>query len=432
MKNEHDDVEDNDVKHNDVKYNAAQIDTAFSRRTLMSGSAALAATAVLSGQASAATRSVASRPTLVHVFLRGAMDGLTFVPPYTEAPLYSRRPKLAIKPPGQTNGALDLDGFFGLAPAAAPLLTPYTGGHLAIVHASGSDDATRSHFEAEVRMESGDSSLATGAISTGWIARYLTATTGTSSLRAIQAGSLIPFSLRGAFGALPIPDFTRFVLPGHVPTAAARQAVLEDTYVRRSPPVGPAAVDTMASLGLGGIDFAAYVPQNGAQYPTSALGQRLRQTAAIIKAGIGIEVVTLDVDGWDLHAQQGPINGPMSRLMRDLARSFEAFYLDMLGHLDKYVLVCVSEFGRHLNENGSDGTDHGHGNAMFVLGGRVNGGQVIANWPGLRPVDLDQGDLAVTIDYRDIMAELLLDLMGFSGIATVFPQHSFSNHGITT
>jgi len=420
MKNEHD-------QHQ-------PLEAGFSRRTMLSSSASLAAATLLSGQASAAPRRVVNRPVLVHVFLRGAMDGLTMFPPYGDAQLYNRRPTLGIRPPGETNGALDLDGFFGLAPAAAPLLTPYNNGHLAVVHASGSDDATRSHFEAFVRMESGDSTLPTGVITTGWIARYLNETTdlATSSLRAIGAGALIPFSLRGASGALPIPNFANFVFPGRPLTAVERQATISEAYGRRAAPVGPAAIDTLAALGLGGVDFDGYVPANGALYPDSGLGRRMRQTATIIKAAIGVEVVTVDVDGWDLHAAQGPIVGNMARLMDELTKTFEAFYIDMLGNLNDYMLVCVSEFGRHAMQNGSAGTDHGHGNAMFVMGGGVNGGQVIADWPGLSPGQLDQGDLVITIDYRDILGEILIDRFGFTNLAPVFPQHNFVDYGITS
>ncbi|HEX6885134.1 MAG TPA: DUF1501 domain-containing protein [Planctomycetota bacterium] len=407
----------------------------LSRRTLLSSSASLTAASLLSGQASASpSRRGSARPVLVHIFLRGAMDGLTMVPPHGDDQLYARRPNLGIPPPGQTNGAVDLDGFFGLAPAAAPLLTPYSNGHLAVVNACGSDDATRSHFEAFVRMESGDSSLPTGVITTGWLARYLTATaaSATGSLRAIASGSLLPFVLRGASNALPIPSFGNFVFPGRVTTATQREAVVLSTYARRAPPVGQAALDTIAAFGLGGIDFENYVPENGAQYPDTGLGLRMRNTAALIKGDIGLEAITIDIEGWDLHASQGPLVGPMARLMADLTGALEAFYLDLLGHLDDYLLVCVSEFGRKAAENGSAGTDHGHGNAMFVLGGGVNGGQVISDWPGLRPIDLDQGDLAITIDYRDILAEILLERFGFTDLATVFPAHTFVPRGVTT
>jgi uncharacterized protein (DUF1501 family) len=405
-----------------------------SRRTVLSSSATLAAASLLSGQATAASRRGSARPVLVHVFLRGAMDGLTMVPPYGDDQLYSRRPTLGVRPPGQTDGALDLDGFFGLAPAAAPLLTPYTDGHLAIVHASGSDDATRSHFEAFIRMESGDSSLPTGVITTGWISRYLTETAplATANLRAIATTPLMPFLLRGASNSLPIPNMGSFVFPGRIPTAPLREALILDTYVRRAAPVGQAALDTIAAFGLGGIDFENYAPENGAVYATTGVARQLRNTAALIKGAIGVEVVTIDVEGWDLHANQGPITGQMSRLMSGLSLALEAFYLDMLGHLDDYLLVCISEFGRHAAENGSAGTDHGHGNAMFLMGGGVNGGQVFADWPGLRPVDLDQGDLANTTDYRDVLAEVLMDRFGFNNLAAVFPQHTFVNHGVTS
>lgn len=420
------------MKNND-KNKKLQSAPGISRRTLLGSSASLAAATVLSGQASASSRGGSNKPVLVHVFLRNAMDGLTTVPPYGDGNLYVRRPSLAIQPPGPTNGARDLDGFFGLAPSAAPLLTPYSNGHLAVVHACGSDDTTRSHFEAFIRMESGDPTLPEGVITTGWITRYLqhTVAQATGELRAIGTGSLLPYTLRGASNTLPIPNLANFQFPGRVLTADRRQAAIEDTYSRRGAPVGTAALDTIAALGLGGIDFAGYIPENGAQYPSSALGGRMRNTAAVIKGAIGVEVVTIDVEGWDLHANLGPINGNMARLLDDLTSALEAFYLDLLGYLDDYVLVCISEFGRHVKANSSAGTDHGHGNAMFVMGGGVNGGQVIADWPGLGISDLDQGDLAITIDYRDIIGEVLLQHLGVTDLGAIFPQHVFTPRGVT-
>jgi uncharacterized protein (DUF1501 family) len=405
-----------------------------SRRAVLGGSASLAAATLLSGQAKAAPRSGSARPVLVHVFLRGAMDGLTTVVPHGDADLYLLRPTLAVPPPGQTDGALDLDGFFGLAPAAAPLLTPYGDGHLAIVHAAGSIDPTRSHFDAFVHMEFGDPSLPIGVVTNGWITRYLAETVAqaTGPLRAIGASYVLPYALYGASSALPISDFQNFFFPGKASSAPQRAATFTDTYARRRPPVGPAGLDTIASVGiLASIDFAGYTPANGAQYPSSTLGTRLRNTAALIKAGTGVEVVTIDVDNWDLHVDLGPITGNMAILLDDLTRALEAFYLDLLGHLDDYLLVCVSEFGRHVQENGSAGVDHGHGNAMFVMGGSVNGGQVFANWPGLSANDLDQGDLAVTTDYRDVLGEILQERLGVTNLAAIFPQHSFTSLGVT-
>ena len=150
-----------------------------------------------------------------------------------------------------------------------------------------------------------------------------------------------------------------------------------------------------------------------------------------LKDTMGVEVVTIDVEGWDLHAQLGPISGNMARLLDDLTRALNAFYLDMLGNLDDYVLICISEFGRHVRENGSLGTDHGHGNAMFVMGGGVSGGQVIADWPGLGVSDLDQGDLATTIDYRNIIGEVLVERLGVTDLPGVFPELTYSPKGVT-
>jgi len=405
-----------------------------SRRAVLGGSSALAAAAALGSSAQAA-RATTTRPVLVQVFLRGAMDGLTTVVPHGDPDLYAWRPTLAIQPPGPPSGARDLDGFFGLAPAAAPLLTPYGNGHLAVVHAAGSTDPTRSHFDAFVRMEFGDPALPLGLVNNGWITRYLveTAALATSPLRAIGASSNLPYTLSGAANALPIPDFANFLFPGRPSTAPQRVAAISETHARRKAPVGPAGLDTLASIVLlAGIDFAGYAPANGAQYPASALGTRLRNSAALIKAGTGVEVITLDVDGWDLHADLGPLTGSMAFLLDDLTRSLEAFYLDMLGHLDEYVLVCLSEFGRRVEENASAGTDHGHGNAMFVMGGHVNGGQVFGAWPGLTVNDLDQGDLAITTDYRDVLGEILQERLGVTDLAAIFPQHAFVSHGLTS
>ncbi|HEX6883954.1 MAG TPA: DUF1501 domain-containing protein [Planctomycetota bacterium] len=401
----------------------------LSRRTLLGASTSLAAAAALSGSARAA-RGAGDKPVLVQVFLRTGMDGLTTVVPHGDADLYRLRPRLAIRPPGQTNGALDLDGFFGLAPAAAPLLTPFGDGHLAIVHASGSIDPTRSHFEAFERMEYADPRVPTGAIHSGWATRYLlhTAAGAQGSLRGIGVGANLPLTLRQAPSTLPVLEFAAS-FPGPPGTAAQRQDALLDAYATRSPVLHATALNALEALHVGGVDYDAYQPEHGAQYPDSLFGARLRNVAALIKQEAGIEVVTLDYGGWDLHARLGPIDGRMAALLDDLTRGLEAFYLDMLGHLDDYLLVCLSEFGRHARENGSDGVDHGHGNAMFVLGD-VAGGRVLADWPGLSDAALDQGDLAITIDYRDVLGELLVERLGVTDLAAIFPQHTLTPHGV--
>ena len=400
----------------------------LSRRALLGGSATLAATA-LSRSARAAPGG-AVKPVLVQIFLRGGMDGLTAVAPYGDGDLYNLRPTLGIRPPGAAGGALDLDGFFGLAPAAAPLLTPYQDGHLTIVHACGSTDQTRSHFEAEKQMEYGE--LPPDAPLSGWAARYLveTRTPASRPLRGIGVGSSLPHSLLQAPQTLPMRTF-EVALPGVFATAVQRRDALIATYARRPALIAAPALDTIASIGFTNIDFDNYVPANGAQYPPSELGLRLRDIAALIKADAGVEVISLDVFGWDLHAEMRPLDGSMATLLDDLTRSLEAFYLDMLAQLDDYLLVCLSEFGRHAAENGSGGTDHGHGNAMFVMGD-VNGGQVIADWPGLSSADLDQGDLAITTDYRDILGEILVERLGVTDLTPICPQYALVPRGIVS
>jgi len=402
----------------------------FSRRALLGGSASLTAATALA-RTSRAAPAATTRPVLIQVFLRQGMDGLTTVVPYADTHLYSLRPTLAIRPPGTPNGALDLDGFFGLAPSAAPLLTPYHDGRLVIVHAVGSNDTTRSHFEAFEMMEFGDPSLPPGTVSSGWAARYLfeTASSATGDLRGIAIGRL-PLSLNQAPRTVPIGGFY-FKFPGRVETSITRQNAILSAYTARQPIIAAPAIDTIGSFGLGGIDFSQYVPENGAQYPTSGFGTNMKQMAALLKQDVGVEVISLDYEGWDLHANFGPLGGAMAFLLRDLTLSLEAFYLDMLGRPDSYMLVCMTEFGRHVRENGSAGLDHGHGSAMLVMG-NVNGGQVIADWPGLGPGSLDQGDLAITIDYRDVLGEVLLRRLGVTDLAPIFPGHTFTPVGVVT
>ncbi|MEQ1891607.1 MAG: DUF1501 domain-containing protein [Planctomycetota bacterium] len=361
------------------------------------------------------------------------MDGLTAIVPYAESALYQWRPTLAVPRPGQPLGAIDIDGFFGFAPSTARLRTPFLAGHLAVVHAAGSPDPTRSHFDAFKRMEFGEPGLPLGTVEGGWVARYLAATAGGSSspLRAIAMHDFMPFSLAGARNALPIPDLANFALPGGPTSAAQRMALIDATYGRSRAPVGPAGLDTLASIQLlETVDFAGHVPANGAVYPDTQLGQRMKNTAALILADIGVEVVLLDLPDFDHHAEMGPVTGAHARLLSELSRSLEAFYLDLLAHLDDYILVVVTEFGRRLIENGSAGTDHGHGSAMFVMGGHVAGGVVHGEWPGLQVDDLDSGDLAITTDYRDVLGEVLLERLGLPDLTPVFPQHTYRSPGI--
>ncbi len=403
------------------------------RRQLLSGASALSAASVLASTSQARRRSGPQR-VFVQLFLRGAMDGMTTVVPHADGDYYALRPTLAVPAPGASGGAIDLDGFFGLAPAAAPLLTPYLDGKLAFVHASGSTDPTRSHFEAFTKMEFGGPNLAPGAVQNGWLARFLSTRGGGDVVRGVGAGDVLPQTLAGAPRVLPIRDFETFDFPGKTLTAQDRAQRMADAYAPIAPPVGSAALDTFAAIDrFSTIDFGGYVPSGGASYPATELGKQFHDAAALIKAQQGVEVVTIDYGGWDHHANQGPLDGLMASMLYELSLSIEAFYLDLSDRLDEVLLSVVSEFGRRADENGSAGTDHGRGNVMMLLGDGVVGGQVHGTWPGLGPAQLDDFALAITTDYRDVLGEAFQNLMGATPgeLAAMFPMHTYAPVGAT-
>jgi uncharacterized protein (DUF1501 family) len=374
------------------------------------------------------------RDTLVLVFLRGGLDGLSLCAPYGDPELYNRRPTLAIQPPGSSAGAVDLDGFFGLAPSAASLLTPFQSGQLAFVHACGSTDPSRSHFDAMKIMEAGVPNQPGSTLSSGWLGRHLATSTpsGGTLLRGLALEDMTPRALSGAPATLPLKDPAGFVLPGDAATTSLRRALISSMYAGEAAPLGAAALDTFATVDLlSSIDFAGYSPANGAVYPGHAFGQKLKIAAALIKADAGVEVVEADFDGWDLHASLGPVEGALAAKMDVLSKGLLALWRDLGAAIERVTVVVMSEFGRRAAENGSGGVDHGHGNCMLVMGGHVAGGQVLTQWPGLAPANLDQGDLAITIDYRDILAEILAQRLGSTSLGTVFPNHTPSFHGIT-
>lgn len=368
---------------------------------------------------------------------RGAQDGLSFVVPYQDGDYYVNRPNLGIPQPGQTGGAIDLDGFFGLNPAAASLITPYNGGHLAIFHAAGSTDPTRSHFDGITLMDGGVPGQEAAEVDSGWLARHLlgVSPTGAGDLRAMALADTMPTVLQGVAGAIPAADPAGFGFPGRAATEMARRRAIQMMYARAAEPLASASVSTLASIDLlQSVDFAGYVPEGGAVYPNSPLGQQLRSSAIMIKAGIGLEAVAIDAGGWDHHNAQGPQDGLMAMMLSNLAAALEAFYLDLSpgGWMNSTTLVMMSEFGRRVAENVSLGTDHGHGNVMMVMSGNTTGG-IHGVWPGLAPGQLDQGlDLAITTDYRDVVGEVLQNRGGNTNLADVFPDHTFSFPGVTT
>lgn len=401
---------------------------ALSRRGFLGAAAAVSAPVWLPRVALGAPASGAGqgRDTLVFVFLRGGMDALTAVVPYGDGGLYAARPTLAV-PAAQV---IDLDGFFGLAPACAPLQRTYLDGKLAFVHAAGSTDPTRSHFDAMARIETATPNQPTIGTD-GWLARHLlnVAALGSGDLRALALGNLLPRMLATAPASLPVPDPDTFAFPGAPATATARRATIEAMYARATAPIGPAAGSALSAIDLlGAIDFANYQPANGAAYPASNFGSALASTAAMLKDGLPLEAVTYDYGGWDHHANMGPLTGLLATMLDDLARGLDAFEKDMQGSGQRWTLVVQSEFGRRTAQNGSAGADHGHGTCLMALGDGIAGGQVLGQWPGLPPT---QPDLAVTTDYRDILAEILVNRLGAANIGAVFPNFTPTSVGIT-
>ncbi len=359
---------------------------------------------------------------LICIFLRGAMDGLNAVTPHAETRYHDLRPTIRIPDPDQPNGAIDLDGFFGLHPALEPLKDIYDEGDLAFVHASGSPDPSRSHFDAQDFMERGVPGNKT--ISSGWLARHLASMTtqNDSPFRAVGMGNILQTSLHGPIPALALKSIADFHLNGDEREIARVQQTLQSLYL------GDDWIDQEGQQVFHAFDFleaadpSQYEPQHGADYGEDFFGLGLKQIAQIIRADMGLEVACIDLGGWDTHAEEGSVEGAMADLLAELAAGLNAFYTDMQDDFHRITLVTMSEFGRRVQENASQGTDHGHGNVMFLLGGGVNGGRVYGDWPGLEEEHLDRGDLAITTDYRTVLSEIVQKRLLNAQLDEVFPD----------
>jgi uncharacterized protein (DUF1501 family) len=363
---------------------------------------------------------------LVAIFQRGAVDGLNMVIPFGEPRYYELRPSIGIpKPDGSAQGAVDLDGFFGLHPSLAPLKPLYDSGHLAIVDAVGSPDPTRSHFDAQDYMESGTPGVK--ATQDGWLDRAIGSIPeeNASPFRAVAMGPNLPRMLQGSTGAIALPDLRQFkVQPQSAAMASMAQGGFEAMYAQSVDHAlhGTGAETFEAIDMLKKIDMAKFPPENGADYPKNALGQRLQQIGVMLKADIGAEVLFVDCGGWDNHVNEGGAQGQLANLLRDLGQSLAAFHRDMGDRMANVVVVTMSEFGRTAKENGNRGTDHGHANCMFVMGGDIKGGRVYGKWPGLEQHQLnDRRDLALTTDFRSVVGEILTKHLGVKNLAPVFP-----------
>jgi uncharacterized protein (DUF1501 family) len=360
---------------------------------------------------------------LVAVFQRGAMDGLNAVVPYGEAAYYSLRPNLAIpRPDGTPNSAIDLNGFFGLHPALAPLKPIFDTNSLAIVHAAGSPDPTRSHFDAQDYMESGTPGRkATGD---GWMNRALVAEPKASPVRAISLGPALPRALRGRNNAVAVNTINEFQVHDSVGSDSfeSMYAATTDAALKSTGRETFEAVKLMQS-----VQKQTYTPANGARYPNGKLGQSMREIARLIKSNVGLEVAFADIGGWDTHVNQvaaRATQGQLANRLDEFAGALAAFYQDMGDGMADVDVVTMSEFGRTAKENGTRGTDHGHANVMFAFGGSIKGGQIYGDWPGLAPDQLyEQRDLMLTTDFRDVLGELVVRHMGNTQLGAVFPGY---------
>ena len=368
------------------------------------------------------------KKTLVAIFQRGAADGLNIVVPHGERGYYTLRPTINIPRPAgdraRTDTAIDLDGFFGLHPALAPLQPLFSQGHLAIVDAVGSPDPTRSHFDAQDYMESGTPGLK--ATSDGWMNRALIPNQAPESpLRAVSLGPVVPRSMQGAQSTIALQGISSFQIRDPQAAKDFRQLYLDSA----DPALRATGRETFEALAmLQSIQKQPYRPAEGAAYPAGRFGDSLKQIAQLIKADVGMELAFADIGGWDHHLNEP---GQLANLLREYGGALTAFWQDLGDRMEDVVLVTMSEFGRTARENGNRGTDHGHANCMFVLGGSVRGGKVYGRWPGLEREQLwENRDLTLTTDFRDVLGELVARHLGNSSISSVFPGYSAKFHGL--
>jgi len=365
----------------------------------------------------AEAQQVGKGKTMVVVFMRGAVDGLNAVIPFKDPAYYSLRPSIAIDEPASgEERAIDLDGFYGLHPALAPLKSIYDKGHLAVVHAAGSPDNTRSHFDAQDYMEIGTPGIKNTP--DGWLNRCLNEQKKSeSAFRGVALTPQLPRILAGSAPALTLSTIDEFRLRND-----AMAATLQRLYTRTSDELfrfgGQSLFAAMAELRR----VESKIPPSAERYPAGRFGASLAQIVRLIKADVGLEIAFTEIPGWDTHVNQGGAKGQMANRLKDLAEGLATFYRDLGDRGEDVVLITLSEFGRTARENGNRGTDHGHANVMFALGGPVRGGKVYGRWPGLAPEALHEDrDLALTTDYRTVCGEVISRHLGQKDLSKIFP-----------
>lgn len=362
---------------------------------------------------------------LVVLFQRGAADGLNIVVPHGEDAYYAMRPTIAIpRPRNGANSAIDLDGFFGLHPSMSAFKPLWDQRRLAIVHAAGSPDHTRSHFDAQDYMESGTPGIK--STEDGWLNRALAGMdeAKASPFRAVAMGGALPRTLAGPVPAVAMSDIRNFGVGGGGRGAQIASNTFEAMYEQSVDTVlhGTGDETFEAVKMLRSADPEKYTPAPGVNYPRGRFGDSLRQVAQLVKANLGVQVAFADIGGWDHHVNEGSVQGQIANITREFSQAIAAFWNDLGDLGEDTVIVTMSEFGRTARENGNRGTDHGHANVMFVLGGPVKGGKVYGRWPGLAPEQLNDGrDLALTTDFRLVLSEAVSQHLGNENLEGVFP-----------
>lgn len=399
----------------------------FTRRRVIAGAGAV-------GVASLANQLVTTRVafgapattnrTLVVVFLRGGMDGLSVIVPRGDRNYLDARRNIAVQPGALLAG----DDRFGLHPGLAPLVPFWEAGKMAAVHAVASPDASRSHFQAQDCLERGAAST---AVHTGFLDRVLEQLGPGTTFRAVAEGSALPRSLVGGQSKLVLQGIRDFDLQTGGGMRDKTLAALKQLYTGVGEhPLGSQAAETLKSISTA-RKIAQTNYQTTAQWPGGGFADQLKDVARLIKAKVGLRVAAVDIGGWDMHTNiGGPDGGDMRNRLNELAGALGAFATDLGPALDETSIVTMSEFGRRIEANGNSGTDHGHGGLMLLLGGGMVGSKVHGKWPGLAPGARDQGDLAGANDYRDVMTELLGARMGVKDWKKIFPGYEAKKLGI--
>lgn len=405
------------------------------RYFLKSSGIALAGLGAMTASPSFLTRTLAGittnsrRRILIAVFQRGAMDGLNAVVPFGDQDYYRLRPSIAVPRPGAVQGGvIDLDGYFGLHPALASFKPLYDQRQLAIIHAVGSPDTTRSHFDAQDYMESGTPGVK--STSDGWLNRYLQAKTDSKAtpFRAVAMGANMPRAMHGKAPAIAMTNLNDFAIrAGRGPVAQQVEGGFEAMYEQTvNESLRGAGRETFEAVKmLKSVNPSQYQPEPGVQYPRGQFGNRLRQIAQLVKSDIGLEIAFTDIGGWDTHANQGSSQGQLALRLTEFSLGISALYADLQKQADEVVILTMTEFGRTAKENGNRGTDHGHASVMFMLGGKINGGKIHGEWPGISTEQLyERRDLAVTTDFRDVFGSIAKDHLGSADMKTIFPGYA--------